>query len=38
MEVTTEHQKWPKKSTNQVKSNFFAQRANKASAEALRRS
>ena len=32
-EVTTEHQKWPKISTNSVKSSSFAQRAKKASAE-----
>ena len=40
-EVTTEHLKWPKISTNRVKSPFFARRAQKKSrtkAEALRRS
>ena len=31
--VTTEHRKWPKISTNSVKSFFLAQRAKKASAE-----
>ena len=33
MEVTTEHQKWPNISTNNVKGSFFAQRAKKASDE-----
>ena len=32
-EVTTEHQKWPKISTNSVKSSFIARRGKKASAE-----
>ena len=33
MEVTTEHQKWPKISTKSVNSSFFARWAKKASAE-----
>ena len=33
MEVTTEHQKWPKISTNSMNSSFLAQRAKEASSE-----
>ena len=38
IKVTTEHQKLPKMGQNSIKSSFFARRAIKASAEALRRS
>ena len=39
-EVSTEHQKWPKISTNSIRSSFFARRAKKPrpKGEALRRS
>ena len=38
MEVTTEHQKWLKISTNSVKRSFFARKAKKPKAKALHRS